>query len=65
VLQALAWVLYDQGWLTLENRALNTWLAILGLSLVLGIGLGWSILRRRLSTPRSPRSSSSPIGLPG
>jgi hypothetical protein len=49
VLGALGWVLYDQGWLTLQNRNLNTWLAILALSLVLGIGLGWSIVRRRLS----------------
>ena len=49
VLAALAWVLYDRGWLTLENRDLNTWLAIVALSVVLGVGLSWSIVRRALS----------------
>lgn len=49
LLAALAWVLIDQGWLSLENRALNTWLAILALSVVLGVGLSWSIVRRALS----------------
>ncbi len=46
---ALAWVLIDWGVLTLENRGLNLWLAIFALSVVLGIGLSWSIVRRRLS----------------
>ena len=49
VLGALAWVLYDQGWLTLANRNLNTWLAIVALSVVLGVGLSWSFVRRALS----------------
>lgn len=49
LIAALVWVLSDQGWLTLDNRDLNTWLGILTLSLVLGIGLSWSIVRRRLS----------------
>lgn len=43
------WVLTDWGVLTLANRSLNLWLAILVLSLILGIGLSWSILRQRLS----------------
>ena len=49
VVAALVWVLYDWGMLALENRDLNTWLGILSLSAVLGIGLGWSIVRRMLS----------------
>jgi hypothetical protein len=49
VLAALAWVLYDQGWLTLANRNLNTWLAIVALSVVLGVGLSWSFVRRAIS----------------
>ncbi len=48
-LGALAWVLYDFGILTLDNRSLNLWLAILALSLVLGIGLGWSHVRRAIT----------------
>jgi hypothetical protein len=46
---ALIWVLYDWGVLSLENRSLNTWLALVALSLVLGIGLSWSIVRRRVT----------------
>ncbi len=46
---ALIWVLFDMGWLSLENSAINMWLGIFALSAVLGIGLSWSIVRRRLS----------------
>ena len=49
VVAALLWVLYDWGILTLENRALNTWLGVLALSFVLGIGLSWSLVRRQLT----------------
>lgn len=49
VVAALVWVLYDWGMLDFDNPALNTWIAILALSIVLGIGLGWSIVRRMLS----------------
>lgn len=49
VVAALIWVLYDWNMLSLENQSLNTWIAILALSIVLGIGLGWSIVRRMLS----------------
>jgi hypothetical protein len=43
------WVLTDWGLLGLQNNALNIWLGILVLSLILGIGMSWSILRQRLS----------------
>lgn len=46
---ALVWVLIDWGVLALDNRSLNVWLGILALSAVLGIGLSWSIVRRRLT----------------
>ncbi|MEX0312455.1 MAG: DUF6524 family protein [Tateyamaria sp.] len=49
VVAALLWVLYDLGLLTLDNNNLNTWLGLFALSLVLGIGLNWSHVRRRLS----------------
>lgn len=49
VAAALLWVLYDFGWLEFGNSATNTWLAILVLSAVLGIGLSWSHVRRALS----------------
>ncbi len=43
------WVLTDWGVLTLTNPSLNLWLGIVVLSLILGIGLSWSILRQKLS----------------
>ncbi|MCR9107323.1 DUF6524 family protein [Marivita sp. XM-24bin2] len=46
---ALLWVAFDFGFLDLQNRTLSVWLGILALSLVLGIGLSWSIIRRKLS----------------
>lgn len=49
VVGALFWVLHDFGILRLDNRDMNTWLGLFVLSLVLGIGLSWSIVRRKLS----------------
>lgn len=49
VVGALLWVLYDLGLLTLENTNQNTWIGVLALSVVLGVGLSWSHVRRRLS----------------
>jgi high-affinity Fe2+/Pb2+ permease len=46
---ALVWVMIDWGLLSLENRSFNVWLGIIVLSVVLGIGLSWSIARRRLT----------------
>ena len=46
---ALLWVLYDFGVLSLNNAGLNVWLGLLALSLVLGVGLSWSHVRRALS----------------
>lgn len=49
IVGALVWVLIDYGILTLQNPQLNLWLGIFALSVVLGIGLSWSIIRQRLS----------------
>ena len=46
---ALLWVAYDYDLLSLEDPKFNTWLGLVVLSLVLGIGLNWSIVRRKLS----------------
>lgn len=46
---AILWVLYDFGLLSLDDRSVNVWLGILALSLVLGVGLSWSHVRRALS----------------
>lgn len=49
VVAALLWVLFDWGWLTLDNPDLNLWIGIFAVSVVLGIGLSWSFVRRALS----------------
>ncbi|MDX8348280.1 DUF6524 family protein [Cognatiyoonia sp. IB215446] len=49
VVGTLLWVLFDQGVISLDNPTVNTWIAIVALSIVLAIGLSWSIVRRRLT----------------
>jgi hypothetical protein len=46
---ALVWSLHDFGLISFGDPTLNIWLALLALSLVLGIGLSWSHVRRKLS----------------
>jgi len=46
---ALVWVFYDQGWLDVGNTTAMTWIGLIALSLVLGIGMTWSIIRRAIS----------------
>ena len=49
VVGTLLWVLFDQGVISLDNPTVNAWIAIVALSIVLAIGLSWSIVRRRLT----------------
>lgn len=46
---ALVWVLIDFGILETGNSVTNQWLAILLSSIVFGVGLSWSLVRRRIS----------------
>ena len=45
----LLWVIYDFGWLSLDNPTVLTWIGLVVLSVVLAIGLSWSIVRRSIS----------------
>lgn len=49
VVAALLWVLWDWGWLRLDDPDLSLWIGIFAVSLVLGIGMSWSFVRRALS----------------
>ncbi len=49
VVGTLLWVLFDQGLISLDNPTVNTWIAIVALSIVLAVGLSWSIVRRKLT----------------
>ena len=46
---AILWVLWSWGWISLDNPGALTWIGLIALSLVMGVGLSWSIIRRRLS----------------
>ncbi|SMX43336.1 DUF6524 family protein [Maliponia aquimaris] len=45
----ILWALRYYGLLDLSDPKLATWIGIFALSLVLGTGLSWSIIRRKLS----------------
>ena len=49
LLGAIGWVLYDYGYLDVEDPGLMQWLILLGMGLILGIGLCWSHVRRAIS----------------
>lgn len=46
---AIFWVLTDIGLLDIGNRELVTWLILVVAATVLGVGVSWSHVRRRLS----------------
>jgi len=46
---AIVWWVVSQGWLDVSNRAAMAWIVLLILGLILGIGMSWSHIRRRLS----------------
>ena len=49
IVAAGVWALIDQGIIQLGNATVKVWLALVGLSFVLGIGLSWSFVRRAVS----------------
>ncbi len=49
IVAALVWVLASQGWLSLDNPGLIAWIGVIAVSLVLGVGMTWGILWRRIS----------------
>lgn len=49
IVAAVIWVLHDIGFIDLAQPGMNVWLGLFALSLVLGIGLSWSHVRRALS----------------
>jgi hypothetical protein len=46
---ALVWLAVDSGWLHLAGGSALAWIAVLVTGLVLGVGMCWSFVRRRLS----------------
>ena len=46
---AILWVAYDAGLFDPSDPKTTTWGGIVALSIVLGVGLSWSIIRRKMS----------------
>ena len=49
IVAASVWVLVDQGLVTFGKAGAKTWVGLIGLSFMLGIGMSWSHVRRFLS----------------
>ena len=45
----LLWLIIDWGIVSVENVAAVTWIVLIIMSLVLGIGMSWSFIRRSMS----------------
>jgi len=49
VLAACVWLLSDAGWVDVHKGKVLAWIVLVAVGLMLGFGLSWSILRRRLT----------------
>jgi Family of unknown function (DUF6524) len=49
VLGTLVWMLQDYGILNPDSPSLLSWVALIVIGIVLGIGLSWSLLRARVT----------------
>ena len=46
---SIVWWIVSKGWLDVGNRSTMAWIVLVILGLMLGIGMSWSHIRRRLS----------------
>ena len=46
---SIVWWIVSKGWLDVGNRSVMAWIVLLILGLMLGVGMSWSHIRRRLS----------------
>ena len=49
VLGTLVWVLTDYGFLNPDCPSLLSWVALIAIGIILGIGLSWSLVRARVT----------------
>jgi hypothetical protein len=45
----LVWLFVDQGWLNIDNYTAFTWVLLLVIGTILGIGISWSHIRKKLT----------------
>lgn len=46
---AIVWLLVSMGWLMLANNGVLSWVILFMLSVILAIGVSWSIVQRRVT----------------
>ncbi len=46
---AVVWMFVSWGWIDLANATAMTWVSLVVLGLILGIGMSWAIIRRDLT----------------
>jgi hypothetical protein len=49
LMAALVWLAVQNGWLHLGGGSVLAWIAVIATGLILGVGMCWSFVRRRLS----------------
>ena len=49
LIAALVWFAVQNGWLQLAGGSTLAWIAVIAMGLILGVGMCWSFVRRRLS----------------
>ena len=45
----LFWLLFEQGWLSLDNPDVISWLVLISIAGIMALGMSWSHIRRRMS----------------
>ena len=45
----LVWLFIDQGWMSLDNTTALTWILLIVIGTILGIGISWSHIRKKLT----------------
>ncbi|WP_223788429.1 DUF6524 family protein [Marinicella meishanensis] len=43
------WLFVDQGWLSWSNTGIMAWLLIVMISILLGLGISWSHIKKRIT----------------
>jgi len=46
---ALVWLVASWGWLDITRSSTMTWIVLVALGLILGVGMSWAIVRRNLT----------------
>jgi hypothetical protein len=45
----IVWLFIDQGWMSVDNYTAFTWILLVVIGTILGIGISWSHIRKKLT----------------